>query len=160
MPRRAVEPSVRFWSKVRETARCWIWSGHRYRNGYGGFLYEGRDQKAHRVAWQLMRGPIPPYALVLHACDTKACVRPDHLFLGNAADNTADMVKKGRGRSPGPIRPIQGDLHPNVRLTEAKVRLIRAERQEGMMLSEIAARYGVHIMTISDCLRGKTWRHL
>jgi hypothetical protein len=52
---------------------------------------------AHRMSWEMHFGPIPEGMLVLHHCDVRRCVRPDHLFLGTARDNTRDMIAKGRG---------------------------------------------------------------
>lgn len=150
----------RFWPKVERTNACWLWRGHRYRNGYGGFLFEDRDQKAHRVAWVLAYGPIPESALVLHRCDRRECVRPDHLFLGSAAENTLDMMTKGRNRNPGPKKPARGRALPQARLTEDAVRTIRKMRIKGHLMKDIGTRFGVHIMTISDILREKTWRHV
>lgn len=51
---------------------------------------------AHRVSWELFRGPIPNKLFVLHKCDNKNCINPDHLFLGTAKDNIHDCIRKGR----------------------------------------------------------------
>lgn len=91
----------RFWLKVKRTRGCWIWTGSVNAKGYGQ-MSQGRrglrPLQTHRVSWQLHYGQIPDGLLVLHSCDNPRCVRPDHLFLGTAADNTADMVAKERGR--------------------------------------------------------------
>jgi hypothetical protein len=85
---------------------CWLWTGSD--NGYRGYGLLGirNRQKgehynllAHRVSWMVHRGDIPNGALILHKCDVRSCVNPDHLFLGSARDNTQDMIAKGR-RSP------------------------------------------------------------
>lgn len=80
---------------------CWLWTGAAVRTGYGvialGRSAEGIDV-AHRVAWRLFRGDIPPGIDVLHKCDVPACCNPDHLFLGDDQANREDMARKGRGR--------------------------------------------------------------
>jgi hypothetical protein len=87
----------RFWEKVeRRPPFCWHWKASLARGGYGSFRFHGRAQQAHRVAWQLTHGAIPPGFDVLHRCDTPGCVNPGHLFLGTHADNMADKVAKGR----------------------------------------------------------------
>lgn len=101
----------RFWTKVnkdgpfpenlpRENGQCWVWVAARDKHGYGRFGIKDKVKLSHRVAWETLVGPVPDNLWVLHHCDYPSCVRPDHLFLGTAADNSADMVKKGRVASP------------------------------------------------------------
>jgi hypothetical protein len=78
---------------------CWEWKGKPKDTGYGTFL----NGYAHRYAYEIVNGPIPAGMCVLHRCDNRICVRPDHLFLGTKEDNTADMWSKGR-QSGAPAR--------------------------------------------------------
>ncbi len=87
----------RFWKKVDKTANCWLWTASLASKGYGAFGMNGRWVFAHRYSWVLKNGAIPEGLLVLHSCDTPACVNPDHLFLGTGSDNMKDMARKARG---------------------------------------------------------------
>ena len=95
----------KFWSLVVKTEDCWLWCAGRFGPGYGSFYVPGSHRYlAHRAAWELTNGPIPPGVWVLHRCDNPSCVRPDHLWLGVHRDNMRDMVRKGRhwgGRNNG-----------------------------------------------------------
>jgi hypothetical protein len=87
-------------SSIADTHGCRLWTGSKFSNGYGCFKdRRGGHPKsvgAHRVAWEVWCGPIPSGLLVCHTCDVKACIKPDHLFLGTVSDNTRDAWRKGR----------------------------------------------------------------
>lgn len=98
----ASDLATRFWAKVDISERdgCWPWIGYvKPHTGYGQISL-GRNgdpaAKAHRVAWELTNGPVPEGMCVLHRCDNRPCVRPDHLFLGTIGDNNRDRCTKGR----------------------------------------------------------------
>jgi hypothetical protein len=91
--------AARFWAKAtpEPNSGCWLWTASLRPNGYGMFgIAAGSVQSAHRVAWELVNGPIPDGLHVLHRCDVRACVNPSHLFLGTRFDNMQDMIAKGR----------------------------------------------------------------
>ena len=125
---------------------CYEWRAGRDRHGYGHFRLNGQQQ-AHRVAWFLHTGAWPDL-MVCHRCDNRLCVRVEHLFLGTAHDNHADMVSKGRA-------PIQRNLQG--KLTMDDVAAIRALRGVEFQYV-IAERYGVSQSVICEIQLGKTYR--
>ena len=87
-----------FWSLVKKTNGCWIWTGDSSK-GYGRIWRGTRRYAAHRVAYELTVGPIPPGLNACHHCDNRICVRPDHIFLGTQKDNMQDWTKKGLNKA-------------------------------------------------------------
>jgi hypothetical protein len=99
-----VSEQERFWAKVQKGDGCWLWTGGKFRRGYGAFKRRGPDgrfqqQKAHRVSYEWLVGPVPDGLCVLHTCDNPPCVNPAHLFLGTNLDNSEDRRVKGRSRN-------------------------------------------------------------
>ena len=136
----------RFWSHVNVKRGCWLWTRQTY-NGCA-YLAVGKGEygtkmiKAARMAWTLMRGPIPEGLCVLHHCDNPMCMNPEHLWLGTFADNSRDMRLKGRGRT---------------KLTQDDVQAIRNIPGTHR---EIAKQFGVSHRMIGDIINNKWWRHI
>ena len=174
MPNQYTGPSSlvdRFWVKVKKTDSCWLWRGATNSRGYGRINRDGRYQSfvaAHRIAWELTYGPIPPGMGVCHRCDVPLCVRPDHLFLGTHADNMRDMAAKRRGtlgdRNPVrlyPERVQRGETCSWSKLTEDQVRAIRSRYvPRKVTLQMLADEYGVTDMVIHKIIRRKSWAHV
>lgn len=99
-----IPPETRFWSHVDKSGThgswngtpCWVWTAHCMHDGYGTFKFKGKDELAHRVAYLMTHGSIPPGHEILHHCDNPPCCNPAHLFTGTQFDNMRDMVAKGR----------------------------------------------------------------
>lgn len=140
------ETELSFWDKVI-FGECWEWTATKLHNGYGWF----RGHRAHRFSWAIFNGEIKEGMMVLHTCDNRKCVRPAHLFLGTAKDNTSDMISKGRGVKP-PI--LCGEKHGMAKLTSDDVNKIRELRGK-MKGSEIADMFGVTRSSISQIQLGK-----
>lgn len=85
----------RFLAKVEKTETCWLWKGAKIRDGYGSLRVDGRSALAHRVAWELFRGPIPDGLTLDHLCRVRHCVNPDHLEVVTFREN----VLRGNGVS-------------------------------------------------------------
>lgn len=148
----------RLWAKVEKTEGCWNWVGATA-HGYGRIGVNGRTDGAHRVSWVLAYGSIPDGLYVLHRCDNRRCVRPDHLFLGTAKDNSQDMGSKGRAgfqRHPEIVR--RHERHHMAKLTEEQVAEIRLLRQQGRTLKSLGEQFGVHLSQIHHIVTGKHWR--
>ena len=149
-----ISSKERFWSRVSvQPEGCWDWLGANFANGYGSICKNGKQGYVHRFSWELHYGAIPENLWVLHHCDNRHCVRPDHLFLGTRLDNVRDMEAKGRGRQ------LAGEQHNMAKLTEADVREIRAKR--GIVVGrELARTFGVTPTTISHIQKMQHWKHI
>jgi hypothetical protein len=88
MPRSYPPLEERFWAKVEKTEGCWNWVGARNAQGYGHFRLNGWIQKAHRVSLMLAGRPVPNDLTVDHLCLNKSCVRPNHLEIVTAGENS------------------------------------------------------------------------
>jgi hypothetical protein len=137
---RAKPKADRFWSKVKKTETCWLWTGAckggKWPYGILGTPVKGAaPESAHRVSWELHYGPIPAEMKVLHRCDNPPCVNPEHLFLGTMKDNTQDMLQKRRHKEK--LWPAQ--------IAE----IIQRYRAGGLSQQQLAKEYGVGQVTIS-----------
>lgn len=180
----------RFALKVQRSAEpgsCREWQAFRNPLGYGMFrVFVGESMwLAHRVAWELFVGDIPPGLGVLHKCDNPPCVNVAHLFLGTNADNNADKMAKGRHRAlsgdehPFRINPdkvlrgeawrrarrsdlimARGERHPRAVLSDALVVDIRRRPEGGERMTWIARSLGVSFSAVSLAAKRETWRHV
>jgi hypothetical protein len=131
---------------------CIIWLGAKTHNGYGQLRNKGRAILAHRAMWELWCGPIPTGMLVCHRCDTRSCVRIDHLFLGTAADNSSDMVQKGRSHD------LRGERSPRAKLTAEQVAKIRRRAGAGETCGVLAREFGFSTGAMSRVIRGERYK--
>jgi len=139
-----------FWSLVAKGDGCWEWQGSRFSNGYGRAIVARQSVGAHRRAYQLTFGPIPSGLVVRHRCDNRVCVRPDHLTLGTVADNSRDMVERGRS--------LAGERNHNARLTsEAAADIRERYAAGGVTQAELAEEYGVVEGAVWNVLHGRSW---
>lgn len=83
-----------FWSKVDKTGDCWIWLSSKSEKGYGVFYAGGRTIRAHRVAWELVNGPIPRGMLLDHKCHRPSCVNPSHMRIASNTENQYNSKRR------------------------------------------------------------------
>ena len=156
-------PEHRFWKRVNVNGpvhpvwgRCWIWTGPPCHNGYGGFMIDHQQVRVHRWAYERFIGQIPHELSVLHRCDTPACVRPEHLFLGTTLENQQDKVSKDR--------QAKGEANGFSKLTEEDVKEIRRRYRRlsyhNSNVLELAHEFGVTPVNIRYILAGKAWKHV
>lgn len=79
MPRPRIPVAERFWTKVDKGDDCWMWTAARSGDGYGHIKIDGRNVKAHRVAYELEVGAIPDGLDIDHLCRVPLCVNPAHM---------------------------------------------------------------------------------
>ena len=154
----------RFWTFVDKDAPngCWLWTGCKCPNGYGGFSLRNKMVKVHRISWFIHNGDIPDIedsdyrgTCVLHKCDNPACVNPDHLFLGTHKDNMRDMLDKCRANKE------KGEDRHSAKLTESQVLFMRAWHSYGdTTYKEIADFYGINQSTASRVINRLAWKHI
>lgn len=128
-----------FWARTRREGPCLIWTGYRDRAGYGVINFANAKWKAHRLAWALTRGPIPPGLFICHTCDNPPCVEPLHLFPATEEINNLDRSMKGRDA----LSAVFGELNHRAFVTDAQVAEIRQRAALGESLATLAAEYGV-----------------
>lgn len=136
-----------FWSQITKTSNCWPWNGYILQSGYGQFKLNTKNYRAHHIAFMLSFGQ--PKGIVMHTCDNCACCNPSHLRDGTNADNSADMVIKGRSYKP------KGELHPGKKLTEKQAMTIKQSKE---MCLKVSKQYGVSASLVSMIRTGKVWQ--
>lgn len=144
----------RFESQINKiVGGCWLWTGELSPSGYGILRMGGSSLPTHRISFEIYKDQIPQGLCVCHACDVRACVNPDHLWLGTQTENIEDATKKGRMN--------RGEDNARSKLTEDKVKDIIALYKTGdYSQAELGAQFGVNHSIISDIITGKKWKYI
>ena len=138
------DQTKRFLAKVKKMeSGCHEWQALLHRDGYGKFSYNQKTIPAHRAAYLLFKGEIPSGKFVLHSCDNRKCVNPEHLFIGTQIDNISDMDSKQRRGTKS-------------QLTYADVEEIKGLLSVRYSQEYIAKQFNVDQTTISRIKLGKT----
>lgn len=130
---------------------CWLWIGfaHKIRNELRPFINSNKKPTlAHRVSYELFKGPIPDGMIVRHKCDNTICVNPDHLVLGTQQDNVKDRDDRKRGRWH------RGTAHYNCKLTPEMVVRIKMASGYGA-ITNLAREFGLNPATLHRVRKGQ-----
>ena len=122
---------------------CHLFTAAKRRDGYCRFFLRGKNMPAHVAAHVLFVGPVPAGAMICHHCDVRNCVNPNHLYVGTAKSNVADMHRRGRyvGRR---------------KLSDMQVRVIRRLLETSVLSQEqIAKPFGVKQVAVSRVKLGQ-----
>lgn len=133
---------------------CWLWLGRVNQWGYGLIKINKRGQRAHRESYRHFVGQIEPGLFVCHKCDVPSCVNPAHLYAGTPAQNSADMMR--RGRTPK-TRKGSTRVHLPMSVAEARKAVIQAANLPPHV---IAVAFGMEDRMVRRIKRNETWVHV
>ena len=138
----------RLWENTRLdfNTMCLEWQGSKDTAGYGQLSINGKLVYVHRLSYESAKGKIPLGLEILHSCDNKICINPDHLSVGTHQDNMTDMASKGRGRS----KFAESDV------LEIRRRWANGEQTQTSMAKE----FGITQQWINAIILRKAWEWL
>lgn len=151
---------------------CFVWNACLGSSGYGSVRLNGKLCSVHRIAWELEFGPIPEGFCVLHKCDNRQCVNPNHLFLGTHGDNARDRMSKNRnsehlrkglrnGAYTCPEKRCRGEQNGASKLRKNQVQEIRKLYAQGTNSQRALAKtFGVAQSIIGAIVRREIWQHV
>ena len=139
----------RYGWEVHPETGCWNWKGATS-EGYGVLGFHHTSIRTHRISYSIYKGDIPPGLEVLHSCDNKLCVNPEHLRVGTHRENIQEAVDRGLlGR---------GADASGAKLSWKDVEDIRRDYLTGLLTHDmIGELYGVHTTTVARVVRGETY---
>lgn len=146
------QPIISFLERLprKNFEECWSWAGKKNEKGYG-IVYTPlkENYRAHRFMWEvLLRLSVPEGSLLRHKCDNQLCCNPSHLELGTPANNSKDMVDRGRS--------AYGESHSQAVLKDEQVEQIKVLAKNGVSQAELISQFNSSSATISRIINGKT----
>lgn len=147
----------RLLSKVKQVGECLLWTGQKDKKGYGRINIGGKVRRAHIVHFELHNGPVPEGKILMHSCDTPACIHLGHLTPGTQLENVRDMLTKGRANK------CKGERAVHAKLTEEQVLEIRRRYEPGKYgrgSHVLAKEFGVSQASIHAIVTGESWKHI
>lgn len=114
-------------------------------NGYILLSFKDHRARAHRESYMHYKGVIPKDMVVMHSCDNRECINPNHLSLGTRKDNTQDMIKKGRDN--------QHVGRKRSKLNAQQIEEIRSSELSSYQLAKIYPVSSTHIRRIRNGTR-------
>ena len=142
--------------------------------GYAQITVNRSSIYIHRLAYELVNGPIDDGMCVCHSCDNPRCVNPSHLWLGTQLENIADRVSKGRNRvsekkvsDQNSLRPMPPCAFPKAKKPKAPWRVITAQEAQiirdmyaarEITMRELGKQFNVSRTTVYHIVHGQTWK--
>lgn len=136
---------------------CWIWSGRLNHDGYGSLHIEDNEfgvHTAHRYSYILHKGELNGLQ-VLHSCDVRCCVNPDHLFLGTQTENILDMDNKRRRRVGLGVRNARSKINDSIAVEIKSLYSTGLYRQ-----IDIAKKFNINRSLVGAIVANRTWKHV
>lgn len=133
---------------------CMIWTGRKHKSGYGQIKIINKMYLAHRLSYKLFNGEITDNLCVLHKCDNRICVAPNHLFLGTKSDNMLDMYNKNRHLDQ------KLENNGNAKLTSFDVIIIRLALLCGYAAKFLSKNYSVNSSMIYHIKNKRNWNNI
>ena len=145
-------------TEIDDENGCHNWTHYINNCGYAlvvnRFYKEHGRATGHQLSWIAHKGEIPAGMCVLHKCDNRRCINPEHLWVGTQAENMRDMIEKGRD-----VRRKGSDA-AGAKLTDAQVRLIRLARLAGITTKVLGDAFAITPGHVSAVALRRKWRHV
>jgi len=149
---RKKQTAVNLLTHTLKQGNCYVWQSCKDKDGYGITSIAGKKMPAHRAMYILTHvEEVLDNQYVLHKplCNNKACINPEHLYLGNQKQNVQDQITLGTF--------VKGELNGKALLSNSDIKLIRSS---SLTNRELATMFNVSYYTIWDIRKNRTWKHL